>query len=325
MLRETKQLEPTRVNFVLKGGAIGDYIAWMSSLIFIAKNFPHIKPTVYRPDYFEGIAENVLSRFPHCTVKALSSLDPKEADSTPTFIPIVSHSSYAHFCPVNSSGAHLVDMGFIYFANRSSPPTKEDGHYARLDLSEVVDPMGPTPFRIAVMTPGFTNPVRALPSKTFNAVKDYLIGRGITPVFLGKSEMTSNHKATTFADYDFKGGIDLTEETTLLEAAKIIEKAEVVVGLDNGLLHLAAMTDTPIVYGHNVIEPALRTPRRASGRIIDVVPDLDCSFCQSRQRFHFLPKGSDRLCPKTMSAENIDCLNALSAEKFISAIDEVLS
>jgi len=139
------------------------------------------------------------------------------------------------------------------------------------------------------MTPGATYENRAMLASTFNGIKDYLISRGITPVFLGNDKV-GTRKVSFEAGYDYRGGIDLRGKTTLLEAAKVMSKSEVVVGLDNGLLHLAATTEAPIVFGYNIASPEHRRPRRRVGKIIDVSPDpekLSCTFCQSRMRMMF--------------------------------------
>ena len=66
--------------------------------------------------------------------------------------------------------------------------------------------------------------------------------KNILPVFLGKSHLDLNE------DYDLSEGVDFIGRTLLFDALRIIDCAEMVIGIDNGLLHLAACTKTPIVW-----------------------------------------------------------------------------
>lgn len=308
-----------RVNFILQNGAVGDYVAWSAGLRWIAKTYPYATFHIFYPDYFEGILQNIFKNQTNVVVRPFKDSSPKD-DPFPTIVPDPHHS------PINAGGAHLVNCGFMFFANRIGPPTPEDGYYPQLDLSNVIDPtpqgLGPT----AIMTPGFTNPVRAMPPNVFNSIKDHLLSRGLIPIFLGKRELADNHKTFFHEDYNFEGGIDLTNRTSLLQAAKAISTSRLIVGLDNGLLHLAGMTETPIVFGHNVIEPEFRIPKRPKGPIFNVLPpdSLSCRYCQSKMRFLYRPAGSDRRCIADPEVKIPECLPAMTAQSYIEAIEECL-
>ena len=78
------------------------------------------------------------------------------------------------------------------------------------------------------------------------------------------------------------------DKTEIFQAAALIHKAKMIIGHDNGLLHLAGCTDTPIVFGYNIASPEHREPRRKVGKVFNVVvtpEELVCSFCQSRTNF----------------------------------------
>lgn len=327
MLQETQKIAhpPTKVNFVLKGGGIGDYCAWMASILFIFKNFSHVKGVLYTEPYFQEIAKNIIPDWP---VHSFSTLDPQEAETIPTFIPISASPQLAYICPINPIGAHLLEMGFIYYCQRNGPPNPTDGFYPQLNLKNVSNPVSAYKHRrLAVMTPGATRILRQMPSHVFNRIKDYLLAEGFLPIFLGKKDQSRNVNAAVDSNYDFSMGVDLLNQTTLLEAAKIISMSKLIVGLDNGLLHLAAMTETPIVYGHNLIEPNLRTPHRAKGRIVNVVPPptLLCRFCQSKERFLFSESHNDRNCYVTLKEEKPYCVETMTAEDYIEAIEEAMA
>lgn len=267
----------TEVNFVVANAGIGDYICYLTSLEWIAKNHPQVLGRIYVGDFFLPIAANVFKKFPKWKVINRSELTEDIITGRPTFAP---HTDYP-----DRLGMHSVDLGYVYYANMNPAPS--DGyHYPKLDFTDMDLGVPASPY--AVMTPYATNPTRTLDAKAFNGIKNYLIDRGITPIFVGKKDITDVRKVHLDPKYDFSGGVDMTNQTTLLSAAGLMSRAKVVVGLDNGLLHLAAMTDVPIVFGFTVSSPEHAKPRRQIGKIYSIYPnpeDLPCMFCQSRMRF----------------------------------------
>lgn len=316
--RPGSKIREVTVNYVLTEGGIGDFICWLSALEWLARNHPQILGRVYCPDFFVEIAANVLQNYPKWKVQGRKALNEKKLQSRPTYLPFLR--------PINSTGAHLVDLGFIFYANINPPP--EDGwYYTRLDLSKIEGLELPeVPY--AVLTPGATYENRKLPAKAFNGIKNHLISRGIVPVFLGKVEVGDKRKILFGDDYDYSGGVDLREKTTLLQAAAIMSKAEMVIGLDNGLLHLAAMTDVPIIFGYNIAAPIHRRPRRRKidGKkpiLWEIHPDpamLTCTFCQSQMRFMF-----NHDFKNCLYKDNL-CLDALSDEKaWCELVDNIIN
>lgn len=267
------------VNFILHSGGIGDYLCAIPALEYVAEYQPNVYGEVFVVDAMVEIVAHILKKYPRWTVFGREATIPAEKANQPGFMPFLR--------PVNATGCHLLDLGFIYYANLH-PPHEDFNRYPILDLSEI---QTETPaVRYAVMTPGATTLNRTMKSKAFNGIKDHLVKLGIVPVFLGKKTITDIRAINYEADYDYSGGLDLREQTTLFQAAGIMSKAELVVGLDNGLLHLAACTDVPILFGYNIASPEHRRPRRASGNIWEIYPDpkeLPCTFCQSRMRFLF--------------------------------------
>lgn len=300
---------PRPVNFILTLGGIGDYIAWCSSILWIAKTHPQVHGNVYCAPYFMEFVQNIIKPFPHWQTHPNSTFD-VENNKFPTYYPTDR--------PINGTGCHPLDLGFIYFANMNPPP-KEDNFYPILDLSDTLPPL--TTKNTAIVTPGSTYPNRTLPAKTFNAINTHLLAKGIIPIALGKSQVGS--RAINFEnDYDFSNIVDLRDKTTLLQAAKIISNSKLIIGLDNGLLHLAACTTTPIIFGYNIASPEHRRPRRKQGDIYEIYPDtqkLTCTFCQSKMRFMFTHDFS-----KCMY-EDMKCLEMLSDPKpWCDLIDQCL-
>jgi len=272
-------------------GGLGDLLGYMASIVWIAKTYKHIEGTVHCLDFFSSIARNLLKDFPKWHVELITCQHPmvEIAEQTAplgyfTWQSLGFVTACKHRVIPLAEGMHMVDAGFTYFLQQNPPPP-EGNFLPELDLSEVK--VLELPKRYAVMTPATNvDGLRKLPSVTFNEIKKHFLKRGITPVFIGKA-----HEKGHFyfpKEYDYEGGIDLRNKTSILEAAKIIQGAQCIVGLDNGLLHLAACTGAvPIVFGYNIVAPEHRRPRRREGLTLDVHPnpeELTCTFCRSRMR-----------------------------------------
>lgn len=294
---------PRRARFVIGNCGMGDKVAYLSALKWIMETQPQVQGTACVHSFFVPFARKILNKWVIDDIKTVN-----RNENILIKFPMSEE--------VNATGQHLIDLGFIYYANLSPVPA-EWNYYVELPQT-----MKKPPFAIdkhmpyAVMTPGATVPTRTMPPKVFNSLKDYIVSLGITPVFLGKTQIQDTHHAKFEVAYDYSGGINLIDRTDLFEAAEIMRHAKFVIGLDNGLLHLAATTEVPIIFGYNIASPTHRRPRRRKGAIYDVVPDegLACRFCQSKMRFlahHF----SDCLY------KDLLCLDHMTAKKYIDAID----
>lgn len=278
------------VNFVLNHGGIGDYICWLTAIDWTAKYYKHIEIKVYSPYFFIDIAELVFQSYPQVSVHDKKTLTDEEVQATPTYIP-------SDKATLNCTGANLVDLGFAYYTNRQFAPSYHR-NYCQLPI-EKIDPLDSTKFnefmsvmkykvKYVILTPYYTNENRKMHPNLFNGIKDYLIGNGMIPVLLGQ-EAWAERRVKMDQEYDFSGCVNLLNKTTLVEAFKIMYHSEMVIGVDNGLLHLAAMSPTPIVFGYTIVGPKYREPRRDQGITINVEPpkELQCRYCLPQMRFHF--------------------------------------
>lgn len=308
-------------SFLLCAGGIGDYVCWLSAITWVLEMQRQVTMHLYCQYffidfiryYFKDKHKNRL--FIH---DAKTLVNKTDEDLGPCFRPLE--------CAPNAIGMHLIDLGFVYFANAS--PRGEYRKHIKIDVSDI--PIPELPENFAVVTTGHTTMSREWRPRGVNGVVDYLVGKGITPVFIGKKNIFSSTEDNKVVDYsarfsehiDFSKGLDLREKTTLLEATHIMSKARAVVGLDNGLLHLAATQTTPIVAGMNIASPEDREFRRDVGAVCYVTPDpekLTCTFCQTNQRFN---NGQDF---KYCFYKDYACLDQLSdPSPWIQALESVL-
>ena len=288
--REGTVSKRRRINFILNHGGIGDYICWLTAMEWCAIYNPQIQMVIGAPKFFLPIVQNVFKRYPQVKVVDKLTITDDEIREFPTYLPTKTSS------PVSCVGANLIDLGFIYYANRAKAPDYHN-NYCQLDLADIqlsherfkaFNSMTVN-YSYAVLTPYYSHNNRKLPVSAFNKIKDYLLYKKITPVLVGQ-EAWAERRQQIENEYDFSKCINLLDKTTLLEAAKIMSSAKMVIGVDNGLLHLAGMTSTPIIFGYTIVGPEFRKPRRKNGITLDVFPnkkELACTFCLTEMRYHY--------------------------------------
>lgn len=300
-----------KIFYLFRHGGIGDYICAMTAIRWIAKNHPWVKGSVVCVNWLSDLFRLMIADCPNWSVGSENLLPELNSGKYDVF------ALHKEQMP-NAAGMHLVDNAFAQLANLNPAPTRDyvqiGNRLNKIKLSKNLRIEG----KFAVLTPGATCEMRSLKASTFNSVKNFLLESGLQVVLLGHLT-TGDRKIFYRSDYDFSGCINLIDQTTILEAAQLINRAELIAGLDNGLLHLAACTETSIVFAYNVASPEHRRPSRPSGQIFEIAPPntLACRFCQSKVRFN------DHLFSECLYKDN-ECLEYLTGEKFIEKISEIL-
>lgn len=317
--RQNTEISPTKCAFIYNAGGIGDYIMWTTAISYAIETFRHLHGYVMAPPYFVDLARLWLKpyalRFEVIESRGGELGDDERIATLPCFVP-----NNEQYC--NANAWHLFDLGFIYYCQmnvRDIP--KEWVRLPQIRGNETSLKHLSLPKDFAVVAVSATAENRRLSGETIEGISRHLVSRGITPVFLGKYDITTNYKGKS-AEFDSSLGIDLREKTSLIEAAVIMARARVTVGLDGGLLHLASCSDAPVIFGFTSVDPKLRVPPRAPhARTAVVVPpeDLPCRFCNSRMLFI---TGHD--FAQCLYKDNV-CVSALTAEVFASAIDRILA
>jgi hypothetical protein len=145
--------------------------------------------------------------------------------------------------------------------------------------------------------------------------------RSITPVFVGHTSFAKDRTSLLNPEYDLSCGINLISKTSFLQAAWIIQNAKCLIGMDNGLCHLGAMTSLPaMVMGFTTCTVEHSYPRSRNLKLFPIHPDpkvLSCTFCQSQIRnvrnldFKYCIYGDDA------------CTKILPASAWTDALEEV--
>jgi hypothetical protein len=326
---------PMKLNFIFINGGMGDYTCWLRPIQWLAECATWIEGTLVCPNYLQEMARYFLKDHPHWKVVTYASIkDLPNADEAPFRGPVMLQNE-----SLNATGGHLLTCGWVYFTNKEKAPDGNDSQgipwdsYPRFKQSDL-DSIELLPEikeikKYAVITTGITTSSRQVPGEYWNSIIEHVKARGLEPVFLGKSVVDTGNSRnihTTFSDkINYNMGLDLRDKTTLMQAASIISRAAFIVGHDNGLLHIAGCTDTPIVFGYNLASPQHREPHRPVGRVYNVQltkQELACNFCQSE--FNFLIGFNFRSCYYSDN-KCIDLLFGNGAEKWKVQINKALS
>lgn len=216
----------------------------------------------------------------------------------------------------NANGFHMIEVGFIHYANKQVP--RGWFKYPEIRGDETDCKKFNLPTRYIVLTPGATSPNKELPAETHNAIAQWGIDNGITPVWMGKRQVDIAYQAAFSEDIRYDLGIDLRDKTDTLEAACVLANATVVTGLDNGLTNLAACSTVPIVLGLTISRLQI-PPRRDNAPLILIEPpeDLACRYCSNQIRF--VENDSTLRC----HTNTFECTKSMTKDKWIQALESL--
>lgn len=315
--RPETYVNPTSTGFVYSAGGMGDYIAYTAALLWVAKNCPYVHGTVYAPAYFYEYANWFFRDIPHWEVCMEEELR-KGRHNKLARAPDIGQRVQL----INGIGSNLLRLGFIYYAGMDYVP--EGVTYPQLELSKAHLPKGLAGKSWVVLTPAATAPNRTVPGSYWTPIISYIRKLGMLPVLLGKESLVRNYNAK-LGDLDTFGCMDLRNQTTVLEAAAAMKYAHCTLGLDNGLIHLAASTDASIVCGYNIVRPEQRRPVRPKGLWRELIPteaELPCVSCQGN-----LMLLHTRLTQYCMYDDNkcIDILFENEGSRWRAALDSILA
>ncbi len=244
-------------NQILTDGGAGDLICELVAVDYNIKHSPEVHFSVWVPDYLVDFAKHVLP--PMTRVKAFSEA---------TFDFGIHGLSTAWKCNHTPMRTHPVDYGFHMLSDRH---VYNLNHKNYLQIKpEQIDHGFILPEKYVCIVTTAAEPVKEMPIETINALSDYVISKGYLPVFLGKEEAKAGFKDMAIRAkklaVDYSKGMDLTNKTDLLRAAKVIHGAKAIIGMDGGLIHLAGCTDTFIVAGYTLVDPIHVAPIRCGSQ-----------------------------------------------------------
>lgn len=310
------------INVMLLDGGVGDHICSLVAVDYLIKQYPWITPIVWIPDYLLEFAKHVLPQ--GTEVWRLSGMKGRYQPTRPT--------KTTQWDGVTSPmKIHLVDYAFLKLCDEN--PYVAHKNYLKVRTEEIDTASFSLPEKYVVVTTGYTAEVRSWPADQINKTVDGILERNLTPVFLGKTQADSGlaHKieGKFNAKVQYDKGLNLIDKTTELQAAAIMSKSVAVMGVDNGLIHLAGCTDAHIIAGFTTVSPWIRFPIRNNElgwhcSAVTPYPELDCSFCQ--QTTNFLYGHDYRKClNKPQSEKYLKCTTYMQSKDFLAHLDTILN
>lgn len=260
MLREGWSPPPVHLNIISGQGGLGDTLARLPAFRYMHDEFPHVSSCIYIQDGWLDLVKFLLPETDRRKYRPYS--EARHGMKKPMIV--------FEKDRLTTLNLHLTDHAFLILMDML-PPSQEakayvNAPYVTLPLNEKFLPT--IAKETVIFTTDYTAPSRQWPAVHINALAKKCLEAGLQPVLLGTTEpiptgaeaddiiprQTSGLNANRF--------IDLRDKTSLLEALGIIQRAKAVVGVDNGLLHLAHCTDTPVVMGFTSLKPEHRVPVR---------------------------------------------------------------
>lgn len=299
---------------ILTDGGMGDLIGCLVAVDWNIRHHPKVKFNVWVPDYLFLFARHVLTKGSNIRPfsKAKEEFDHKVLGMTTEWCT-------NHTC----IRTHPVDYGFHMLADRHVYDLNEK-NYLQIN-SKVIDVSEfDLPEKYAVIGCTGVEPVRTMPVQTANEIIEYLLSKGITPVFLGKESSVCG-----FGEFEIKAkpipinydkGINLLNKTTLLQSAKIINDSVAFLGMDGGLAHVAGCTDANIICGYTASNPNHVAPiRRGSQSYKFQAVEPDPHPNRYFQTYSSFKKGNFQ---KFEGWEQV--VGSMTSDKFISALEKVI-
>lgn len=227
-----------------------------------------------------------------------------------------------HITALNNS---LVDIASICLTGGSL--RLKDKNYPLVDKKNLPKYKIPSK-KYIVLAYGYTCEIRKMQDIAYTKLKNYILARGYDVVLIGNSnhEITYSDGTPSKPKYngiDTKGCINLIDKTSLTEALSIIYYSKGIIGLDNGLIHLAGLTNVPIIAGYTTVDPEFRMPYRHNKlgwKVYAVEPDSKCRYCQNMYMILF--GYSFVICNN--KEKPLECTKSLNTDKWLSQLKKII-
>jgi heptosyltransferase II len=154
-------------------------------------------------------------------------------------------------------------------------------------------------------------PSKRWPSQRYGELAQVMIGRGWQVWLFGSANdvRVTDEIESVLAEADRSWCRSLAGKTSLGEAIDLLGLAGAVVSNDSGLMHIAAALNRPLVVVYGSTSPGFTPP--LSDNAVIVAADVPCSPCFKRE------------CPLTIESEKMRCMNRLTVDRVLAALDQL--
>lgn len=173
---------------------------------------------------------------------------------------------------------------------------------------ELLEPVAAPMRRLVCFHPGAGSATKLWPEDHWQALGDALSGRDVSIIVTGAAAEAGS--ATRIASA-IPGAVSLAGRTDLGSLAAVLKRAAVVVGVDNGPLHLAVAVDTPSVQIFGPSDPSVFGPWGDPSRhrvVVSGWPGAGCGL----------------LDVGTLNGGPPDCMQSVSTTRVLSECVELL-
>lgn len=283
---ETKDLArigKLSINVSLSDGGMGDIIAGFPTIKYMHDTYKHLNILLFLPDFLWDLGKNV---FADTSISVRNYTTAKKKFDTSKI-----HLNTRVLAKHSSLKCHATKYSFHTLCDED--PLTEWMNYLPIKPDKIDISRFDLPEKYVVVTTGYTAPNREFIAPYVNELVEWIKSRGYDVVFLGKTQAATGAgfeiKGSFSNEIDYSKGYSFINKTKITEAAKIIAGAKTIVGLDNGLMHLAACTEIPVVCGYTNVNPRARMPYRHNEmgwNWFPVLPPTKCRGCQTN--FNYL-------------------------------------
>lgn len=186
--------------------------------------------------------------------------------------------------------------------------------------------------KCVIISVGFRSPIRRWDVQILKKLTEWIVNRGYIPVLTGTEKEPFDPKsplvkynideaAKVVNVSDITTCINLIEQTSIKEFIGLCQQAACMVGYDGGPIHLAGLTDIPIVGAYTYVNPEFRTFVRhgkMGWNMFPVTPtEKQCRFCYTD--WHLFNHNFNDCWTGTL-----ECCN-LRLEQFTDHLDKILT
>lgn len=273
--------------FMLNSFAMGDVIAAVPVIKYMVDNY------YTQPDSYYVVAKSYFRPlFPFVPDANFMDYDKKDNNwNVPNTVPmgILNKKNEVNIVRNTPKHMHLCTLASILLTDRII--SEKYLNYVSVDPVDVTH-FGVDFTKVIVLVTSYRDVTRMWRPEYILTVAEWITAQGLTPVFIGKTDMDLNVRTQVVPKNSLPAnidqfGVDLRNKTSIQELASIFRQAKAVCGLDSGPIHLAGTTEVPIVCGYTSVAPEFRIPIRQVGKTYAIAPEIECIGCESRWRSNF--------------------------------------